>query len=1771
MVQRSGSSRNSVGADASELKIVGASEHNLKNLNLQIPHDRLIGLTGLSGSGKSSLAFDTIYAEGQRRFLETFSPYVRQFFSRFKQPQVEIISNVRPTLAVQQRTRIRSSRSTVGTLTHINDLLKILWSNIAMPNCPGCGVSLEHWQPGALAAHLAKLLDMKPHVYFIVSSPLVRREQGLLAELERLRILGFDRLLDLEKGSLRDLDSVLEEGPGERFERFLVALSRVRRKDLDEGQLRDSLAQAFKMGQQQCVVVEVDGNRRSFRGYLGLDNVSTLGSWSLHRFSQVPSCPVKDFALKSPRPALFTFNHPLGACEACKGFGANLEVDLERCIPDTDKSLNEGAIVCWTTEATQWERTQLQKFCKRHSIDMDRPWNELSKDQRDLVLRTRSKAYWGLLPWFDWLESKKYKLHVRVFLSKYKTQRVCAECGGKRLKSDALAYKIDGCSLPDLWSKPLGELLLWIQSVRSRYDAEVGVSRPLAEVFEAIERCLDCMVRLGLAYLTLDRAARTLSGGETQRVNLANALGSDLVSAHFILDEPSVGLHARDSQRLAEAIRDLSSRGNSVLMVEHDPDLILSADGILELGPEAGFRGGEVIYNGDVKKWKGFRVQKVEPRRRDFCSFVEVLGASAHNIFGLSVEIPLNGIVCLTGVSGSGKSTLLHEIISKGWETKDPLVRFPEEISEVLCIDQSALVKSPRANVATYTKVWDVLRSMLAATEDASSRGITKSMFSFNVDGGRCGFCKGSGYIKEDMQFLSDVFVPCEVCGGERFEASVLEVRMRGRNVSEWLRTSIDECVEIFNDHPVLLKRLSLLQILGLGYMSLGHSLAHLSGGEAQRLKLVPVLEQGDGNSLLLFDEPTTGLHVDDVIKLVELFKILRDRGNSIICVAHHLTLIAHSDWIVDLGPEGGSGGGRVVEQGNPHDVAKREQTETAKALVRFFKSQGRCGGEVRVRKSAKPQDKLVLSGAREHNLKNINVEIPHGKMVAVTGVSGSGKSTIARDIVHAEAQHQYLSCLSPYARQFVNTLSRPDVDKITGLQPTICISQHTFQPSALSTVSTVSEVYHFFRLLYAKIGQQYCVDHPSKKVGGADADEIVVRLKQSAKGKIARVLSPVVQHKKGTHQAVIRRAIELEIDEIRVDGVYGSPAVWIDGLDRRSVHTIEFVLFKGKVARVPDDLLRAAADAALRMGSGDVIVDDGLADERFSLDRSCPKCGRGYSKPDPEDLSFNSRRGRCSSCSGAGRTNSGALCRSCKGARINARARHLRLGSHSIADLCGKKPSEVKCILDSLSVADHRSALALPLFSEIRSRLQTLIDLGLDYLSLDRDCRTLSGGELQRVRLATVLGSSLAGVMYIFDEPSIGLHPDDNVKVLRKLRLLQEGGNSVLVIEHDPQSILACDAVLEVGPEGGRQGGEVVFSGDLAGFLGDSKSITARHISQHGEVEKAQERAATHFLHVGRASVNNLKEIDVRIPLRQLVSVIGVSGAGKSSLIKGVVEECFARGKETKGVVKIAEGWVKSDLAVDRVLRVDQKPIGANSRSTPVSYLGVWDPIRKLFAQTLEAKGLGWSAKHFSYNAGDGRCPECSGQGTMKLEMSFLPDARVTCSTCRGSRFRDEVREVKYLGLAIDEVLELTFDEARQVFANHRKIHQILNCACELGLGYLTLGQSATSLSGGESQRIKLVLELSKRTSGHTLYLLDEPTTGLHLSDISRLIQALHRLVDAGASVIIVEHELEVVKQSDWIIELGPGAGDDGGRVVFEGPPSLLGGNESAWGRLCA
>ncbi|UJB66409.1 excinuclease ABC subunit UvrA [Acidovorax sp. YS12] len=1925
------------------IRIHGARQHNLKNLDLDIRTGELTVVTGVSGSGKSSLVFDTLYAEGQRRYVETFSAYARQFLDRMDKPAVDKVEGVPPAIAIDQTNPVRSSRSTVGTMTELNDHLKLWFARAGQLFDRQTAQPVRHDSPASIYAELgarcAALGDPRIVLTFPVELPANTTPEQMA---QWLSASGFTK--------------VQAERTHEGRKLLDVVADRFRMGNVERARAVEAIEVALKRGSGRLTVYCQQGD----------------DAWDLWRFSTGLHCPDSDLRYAEPIPSMFSFNSAVGACDTCRGFGRVIGVDWGLVIPNDRLTLRAGAIKAIQTPAWAEVQDDLMRHAESAGIPRDTPWYKLTPAQQrwvidgtpDFKAGNWNKQWYGIKRFFEYLESKAYKMHIRVLLSKYRSYTPCPACGGARLKTESLLWRIGtredadavlapekrclpqgvawtraqlealpGLCLHDLMLLPLERLRRFFARLApdviaasaggagagAEKTVQDGTAQALQLLHTEIATRLQYLCDVGIGYLTLDRQSRTLSGGEVQRINLTTALGTSLVNTLFVLDEPSIGLHPRDMDRINQAMLRLRDAGNTLVVVEHDPAVMLCADRVIDMGPQPGERGGQIVFDGTVAQLRhadtltgqylGGRRQIGSGLKRMVTAATPRLvleGARQHNLRDVSVEFPLQRLVTVTGVSGSGKSTLVQDVLAPallrhfGKATEAPgahdRLLGADHLSDAVFVDQSPIGKTARSNPVSYVGAWDALRELFATAPLARERGYTGAKFSFNAGDGRCPTCGGSGFEHVEMQFLSDVYLRCPDCDGKRYRPEILEVRIeRGRrllNVADVLDLTVSEAVQLFAADREVVRALQPIQDVGLEYVKLGQPVPTLSGGEAQRLKLAGFLAEAARSqaksrqplarkgTLFLFDEPTTGLHFDDIAKLMRALRKLLDAGHSLIVIEHNLDVIRASDWLIDLGPEGGDAGGQLVAEGPPEEVRQHPRSHTAQALRDYEQALGLGGHAVHEAPVVLSKKKLpALDGqglqaknaieivnAKEHNLQHLNVAIPRGQFNVITGVSGSGKSTLAFDILFNEGQRRYLESLNAYARSIVQPAGRPEVDAVYGIPPTVAIEQRLSRGGRKSTVGTTTEVWHFLRLLYVKLGVQHCV-HDGAAVQPQTMDSIAAQLLTAYRGQHIGLLAPLVMHRKGVYTELADWARPRGYTHLRVDGEF-LPTTGFPRLDRFKEHTIELPVFSLDVSPAQEDLLRSKLAQALELGKGVVHVLSGLEGlqdamalgqstagigrlQAFSTQRACPVCATSYAELDPRLFSYNSKHGWCSDCVGTGvkltkeqrkllddsvqadkdkgreqtfaepevDDLADAACPTCQGTRLNATARAVRFAGRGITEVAQLSVSTLRAWIASLqqpgTLTQRERGIARDLLPEIQSRLEFLEEVGLSYLTLDRGAPTLSGGEAQRIRLAAQLGSNLQGVCYVLDEPTIGLHARDNQILLNALHKLGGKGNTLVVVEHDEDTIRRADHIIDIGPSAGKRGGRLIAQGSVADVQAAAESQTGRyllHALRHplqprrpvdapekgaagafpetdsdrkvseNKAEQAQAATKTEapqaWLTVHGARLHNLQDVTARVPLGRLVAVTGVSGSGKSTLARDVMlanVQAWVQQRATKAGRDAMDAGKAPPLAgctglsgfetIDRVLEVDQTPIGKTPRSCPATYIGFWDTIRKLYAETLEAKARGYAPGRFSFNTGEGRCPACEGQGVRTIEMSFLPDVKVPCEVCHGARFNPETLAVTWRGKSIGDVLQMEVDEAVAFFASMPSIAHPLQLLKDVGLGYLTLGQPSPTLSGGEAQRIKLVTELTKvrddvgrrgQKSPHTLYVLDEPTVGLHMADVHKLIHVLHRLVDGGHSVVVIEHDLDVIAEADWIIDLGPEGGGGGGRIVAAATP---------------
>ena len=1926
-----------------EIKVKGAREHNLRDVNLSLPRGQLICFSGVSGSGKSSLAFDTLYAEGQRRYVESLSHYARQFMGQMPKPDVDLVSGLSPSISISQKSSGNNPRSTVGTITEIYDFLRVLFARVGTGHCPGCGTQITAQARDAITS---RILTLPAEATLWVMAPVIRGQKGEFRDLfADLRKQGFLRArVDGETIRLSD-PPILDRQHRHDVE---LVIDRIEPDARDRGRVNEAVELALRIG-ESTLLVSLSEPNDSQTGRVKEDQL----------YSSKYSCGRCGRSFKSPSPQLFSFNSPQGMCEACDGLGRLYTFVPELLIPDDRLSIRKGAIDL----LGKWgDMGRYRRHIYRGVADaidealglesgtmLEGKWCDLPDEAKHIWLwgtddaveftwrgGNRSKKYTkdfeGFIPeLLGRYRSTRNKMQLRQF-EKYMNTMDCPDCHGKRLNAQASAVtirtaakdfstdkeaKVD-LTLPELCQLSTDQLhLFFSEVVLGETEAVIA-----AEALKEIRQRIGFLLGVGLDYLTLGRTAPTLSGGESQRIRLAGQIGSGLVGVLYILDEPSIGLHARDNDRLIETLLRLRDTGNTLIVVEHDEDTMRASDLIVDFGPGPGIKGGKIVAAGSVEDvcasgksvtgqfLSGKRAIEVatELRPIDKKTSLTIRGATFHNLKGIDVSIPLGTVTCFTGVSGSGKSSFVGGIL-------EPLLRNElngadadvgdhdsitglEHLDKTIAIDQSPIGRTPRSNPATYVKVFDEIRNLFARMPEAKTRGYTASRFSFNVDGGRCAACDGNGATKLEMDFLADVWVTCPVCQGRRYNRETLSVEFKGHSIADVLQMDISQALKLFSNVPKIAEKLQTLVDVGLEYLKLGQPSPTLSGGEAQRIKLSRELSKREtGKTLYVLDEPTTGLHFADIELLLKVIHGLADRGNTIVIVEHNTDVVKTADWVIDLGPEGGEGGGRIVAEGRPEKIARCQASYTGEALAKSLgikrKSKRKRPDAIRriVSESPAARTHVVVEAASEHNLKSVDVMVPRDAMSVFCGPSGSGKSSLAMDTIYAEGQRRYVESLSSYARQFVGQVQKPHVEKIEGLSPAVALEQKNLGHSPRSTVGTVTEVYDYLRILMARLGTMHCPDC-QVPVGTQTPDQIVDKVMMLHEGTRALILAPIEVQAGEASRDTWQSLRSLGFQRIRVSGktisLEDAPA-----LDPRKRQEVQVVV--DRIVIQPSDRSRISdsVEQALSLGVG--VLQIAVAEEdreeskwevrTHSQHLVCGCCGRSFIDLTPHHFSFNTGIGWCSQCEGLGTqtgTNPAALvtspaktlkegasllwpsldhnvagwmlqalsrhtgipldvpydqltvshrrllfrglgpqwievrdsdagknsktanvlfrfqfkgfypaldeasrltpglrgkleqftaeidCPACDGSRLREEAASVRFRDHTIADLVHMPLDRLHRVVKDWKLDRRERKIAGELIREVKSRVGFLLDVGLNYLTLHRGAATLSGGEAQRIRLASQLGSGLCGVLYVLDEPTIGLHPRDNQRLIGALHRLRDLGNTLLVVEHDREVIDSSDYLCDFGPQAGRRGGRIVAEGAPRDVVPYEQSVTAGYIDGTRSIAVPKSRRPVYsesgkpyvdFLRVLGARENNLQSVDFELPLGVLTAVTGPSGSGKSTLVEQILYPALARRLHRSRVRPGRHDKIEGTRYIDKVIRVDQSPLGNTPSSNPATYTGVFDLIRQLFARIPEAAERRFTARTFSFNVPGGRCETCEGSGQLKIEMHFLPDVWVPCEECNSRRYNEEVLEVKLHGKSIADVLDLQCGEATELFASYPKIARTLQTLCDVGLDYVTLGQSAPTLSGGEAQRVKLAAELSRPVTGSTLYLLDEPTTGLHFDDIEKLLGVIQRLVDLGNTVVVIEHNLDVVKCADWIIDMGPGAGIDGGNVVFTGTPEQL------------
>ncbi|MCU0519297.1 MAG: ATP-binding cassette domain-containing protein [Anaerolineae bacterium] len=1636
------------------IRIEGANEHNLKDVDVDIG-DGLTVVTGVSGSGKTSLVFDTLYHEARRRFLEVFS-----LGERLSPADVRTVTGVGPTVAVGQNLLNRNPGSTLATASGLHPFFRLLYTHFGERACAVCGAPVSVHAEDEILGRLAAMLEEGP---LTVVAPLIRQAPGSHTALLSMLIEAFGAgavwvdgvALDesaapptLEAGQCHDLDIVVAH----------------LRRHAAVGEVRGALTDVWA---------------------LGANAVSACRGARTVTLSRAPVCIRCGTWFGDISPVLF--HQP---CPTCNGAG-------------------------------------------------------------------------------------------------------CEACDSTGLHPAALAVRWQGLRLPEL----LGQSVLEIQNLVSGAELPTTASRLEAEIV----RRLDALARVGLGYIALDRPSPTLSRGESQRVRLAVALTSRLEDIVHVLDEPTIGQHPADVARLLPAFREL---GGPVIYVEHDRVAAAAADHALDLGPGAGRAGGQVTYSGTpaglwesdtpTGRYFSLRERVTLPELRSAPeAFLTVRGACLRNLRAIDVGIPLERLTVISGVSGSGKSTFVEDVLAASLLGNAPVGcdRIEGPPLKAVMVDQSPIGRNPRSNPATYTKLSDIVRDLFA-----EATGLSASHFSFNRPEGACPACQGIGAVEVTMRYLPSTWIPCAACEGKRFSDEVLAATVAFGDdvltIADFYGLTIAEVVPSVLQTPYLTPQqkraagpiLQALRDIGLGYLTLGQPSPTLSGGEAQRVKLAKFLgRRGLSDQMLILDEPSTGLHPQDVSGLLKVLDRLVRVGATVVIVEHNTDIIRAADWVIDLGPGAGPEGGQLLYAGPPSGLPAVERSITGQALrdealvsprgngVSEDPSQSFCTlqgvGEIRVQ------------GARANNLQDLNVTFPKGKFTVVTGVSGSGKSSLVEDVLESEARRRFLETLSMYERQGTREGAEADVDAITGLGVTVTVGgggRGHF--GRRNTVGTATNLTHHLAVLFSWLGERDCPNCGTPLLRVA-ASRYTARQQRGGTWECPTCAA--------TFQVGAPRHFSSSVYAAACTTCHGLGTLREPNPNKLVVHP-ELPLCGGAMHSpgfFPKGYLCQPMNGGYEavQALGKALGFDPATTPWVEMS---PEAQHAFLFGYPEELDIihESRsgttrvhRGHCPGFYGwvrdwdtGGTYTDTRICPACGGARLRPEYASVKLGGHPFHAICEMPLASLAAAMREIGATGiteregrHVAATVTASLDTVRERLHFLSRVGLGYLHLNRDTTTLSAGEAQRVKLAGLLGSGLTSLTVLVDEPTRGMHPSEVVALTGALTDLCAEGNTVIVVEHDPGVIRAADYLIDIGPGAGAAGGQVVAAGSPDTVL-QSQTLTALWLrGDRGLDLQRSRRAPAAWMTIRGARENNLRGEDVRLPLGVLAGICGVSGSGKSTLLIDTLGRALAPRKHTTSVAfePIDPGAHDAiEDAPSRVLVVDQAKAGVTS---PADFLGLAQPLHRIYAETEDAQVLGLDAKALAE-----RCSTCGGCGVSTLDMGFLPSVHVPCETCRGTGYRPESWDVYLHGVALPDAFGKTIDEIAVLLRDHLddepSLARKLRAVQDVGLGYLVLRQPGYSLSGGEAQRLKIADELCRPAHTGTLYILDEPTVGQHLEDVARLIRVLHRVVDDGNSVFVVEHHTLLLAACDWLVEFGPGAGPDGGRVVAQGAPEALAGGDT-------
>ncbi|WP_220253877.1 excinuclease ABC subunit UvrA [Candidatus Similichlamydia laticola] len=1788
------------------IRIKNARTNTLKGIDLELPKNHFIVFCGPSGSGKSSMAYETLFPKGQISYIHAISPQAKQLIQMPDTAVCDSIEGLTPAIATSQRTHWQHQRSTVGTLTELSHYLQVLFMHAAVPHCPLSGKPLEQQDPAQIIDQIQTILSSGDQNY-VLCAPYTKKRSNLKEELTLSAKKGFHYIRLNGK-----VTSVFYPPPlkANHFNQLDLCVDRFRPGHFfSKERLVESTMKALEIGQGVCILCSEDSKK---------EHIFSLAFYSKTTHESFPKLHAQHFS----------FNSIHGMCERCQGLGFVQDWNLDAVLDPSQSIKNHCCLLAHSCSSFPSEA--IYRALEREvGLHLDQPWFSLSQEAKEAFLyghpslkvvfehpihkkRWEETIVWeGVFTqaWNRYQPTKKSKSKWASFL----TEQTCPSCLGSRLKEYPRAARLNNKTFLEINQMSVSELIEFFSKEIWKGPLQIF----LQDISEQVQQRLHFLSGIGLDYLTLGQSARSLSGGELQRCRLAGQVGSGLSGMTYIFDEPSIGLHPQDIHKLIYGFHRLRDHKNTVIVVEHDETTILSADHVVEFGPEGGEKGGTIVFQGSPLELlnkqsatgKFLQTDSLRTTRRTPKEWIVLEKVSKRNIFSLDLRLPLGVLVAFAGVSGSGKSTLVHDILIpemklffKGVPCKLKQTDL-SAVEQVVVIDQEPIGRIARSNPATYIKVFDEIRNFFSSLPESLSLGFEPGRFSFNVKEGSCSVCHGLGYTELPLDQGAFEAITCTYCKGLGFDEQTLSITFKRKNIADVLNMTVDEAAHFFSAFPKIYKPLEILQQICLGYLKLGQPAPKLSGGEAQRIKLARELTKRTyKKKLYILDEPTTGLHPKDITALLKVLNQLVDQGHTVLVIEHNTHVLKQTDWIIELGEGGGKKGGKIIVQGTPEQI-QASGSPTGEALRQKVQPSPKAVSE--------EEQKIILTGVSQNGLQIPWISLNHQTMIACYGPSGSGKHSFAVQTVYAEGQRHYVESLAPYLRQSIEKYTKPSLKGSCGLLPAVHVSRRNKIVNPRSTIGTNTQIYDFLRVLYARIGTPYC-PLTRKQISFVIPENIILEMDTLPQGTRIEILAPLKSSCTNRVMTRLKQLFQEGFSQIILDGERTEMSYpLLDKLENKN-HDIQLVIDRLKIGDTSKKRWLNAIERATEITKNILVIR--VEEQKiltFYLGFCVPETGKMYPKISPKTFSFNHPDGQCPHCKGLGvkeelvldnpfskphlsvrlwlqshigihsalnplleqmckegnieweqlicslndkqkqwlwqggqsysldkekdihirwngvralfleklekrkkstkrKQGKQTTCLACHGSRLAPLGSHVLLEGIPIHELCSRPIVEIGHFLSKLNL-DSISDSKLPkLIKKIIFLINLLTRIGVGYLPLHRCFHAMSLGERQRICLAEQIGNDLTNILYVLEEPSLGLHQDDCRLLLPLLLELKSTENTLLMIEQHPEILEKVDTILQFDQ---TKKGNTILAVDHPSKILSKKDkeqfiLSSPLFEQWTEVELQEEK--------------RFRKSNVKIPIRHLTVVVGKSGAGKSLLLNELLSHFKSR----------------DEAAILPPILVSENPLSFGPRSNLLSTIKLGEHLRHIFSHTSQAKAFGLTPAHFNPNSRLGMCPSCSGVGQLDLSFKFLPNASISCSTCQGMGLNPLSLEIEYKEKKYKDLFSLSLREVLFFFQEDSQLLSLCQQLDSLGLSHLLLGQEIRNLSKGELQRLKLFLYLSD-LSEPSILLLDDPLQSLHPSNRTAVLRFFAALLEKGHTLICATCHEELINQAHWTIHV--------------------------------